>query len=221
MLRLFTHFKTLTLGLLIGAASVWVLNFFFFAHRLPSLPALFQENIEYKFYAYATQVTGKQRLQVAKLQETAVIERTSDLKAFWMDLPRVVVRATVPVEYGFFIEMNQGWKFRLHEDTLFVDVPALSNSTPAVDVSQLKFEVVKGSLFRNESESLRKIQSELMGILVEKSIAHRALVKDQARKSIEGFVRGWLSQVTRSNLPEKIIVRFPDDKDVSENPLSP
>ena len=221
MLRIFAHFKTLILGLLIGAASIWVLNTFYFARLLPTLPALFQENIEYKFYAYATQITGKQRLQVAKLQQVEVIERKSELKAFWIDLPRVVVKATVPVEYGFFIEMNQGWKFQMQGDTLFVDVPTLSNSTPAVDVSQLKFEVVKGSLFRNESESLQKVQSELTGILVEKSIQHRALVKDQARTSIEGFVRGWLSQFTRSTLPEKIIVRFPDDKDVSGNPLSP
>ena len=150
-------------------------------------------------------------MQVAKLHETEVFERTSQLKAFWVDLPDVVVKATVPVEYSFFVDMNQGWKFRLFNDEIVVEVPGLTNSTPAVDVSKLRFDVVKGSLIRNEKESLDKIQNELMGLLVEKSIEHRVTVREQARASIEQFVKGWLTQVT-GGIPGKTIkVHFADE----------
>ena len=176
-----------------------------------SIDELFTENIEYRFYAYATQITGKQRLQVAKLQETEIFERTSKLKAFWVDLPDVVVKATVPVEYNFFIDMNNGWKFKLLDNEIIVEVPGLTNSTPAVDISKLRFDVVKGSLFRNEKDSVEKIQKELMGLLIEKSIEHRETVRGQARTSVEQFIKGWLTQVTGKLPANTIRVHFADE----------
>ncbi|WP_374075712.1 hypothetical protein [Bdellovibrio bacteriovorus] len=190
---------------------MWIFNTYYLTKQVSSLEDLFRENIEYRFYSYATQIVGKQRLQVAKLQQVEVFERTSQLKAFWIDLPSVVVKATVPVEYSFFVDMNQGWKFRLIDDVVLVDVPGLTNSTPAVDIGKLRFDVVKGSIFRSESESLEKIQKELMGLLVEKSIEHRTVVREQARTSIEQFVGGWLSQVTGGLPSAKIRVRFADE----------
>lgn len=185
-----------------------------------SIDELFTENIEYRFYAYANQITGKQRLQVAKLQETEIFERTSKLKAFWVDLSDVVVKATVPVEYNFFIDMNNGWKFKLLDNEIIVEVPGLTNSTPAVDISKLRFDVVKGSLLRNEKDSVEKIQKELMGLLIEKSIEHRETVREQARTSVEQFVKGWLTQVTGKLPVNTIRVHFADEPEAVLKSLS-
>ncbi len=172
---------------------------------------MFHENIEYKFYSYATRITGKQRLQVAKLQETEIFERKSELKALWFHLPDVVVRAKVPVEYSFYVDMTQGWKFHREADEVIIDVPELTNSTPAVDIGHLQFDVVKGSVFRNEKEAIEAIQSDLMGLLIEKSIEHRQTVRDEARASIEQFVNGWFAQMTGA-APQKVRVRFPNEE---------
>ncbi|WP_413943466.1 hypothetical protein [Bdellovibrio sp. HCB-162] len=209
-MKSFSRFKYLLAGLVIGVVAFGLFN----AYRgkeATTVEDLFTENIEHRFYSYATQIVGKQRLQVAKLQETEVFERTSKLKAFWVDLPDVVVKATVPVEYSFFVDMNRGWKFQLVNNEILVDVPGLSNSTPAVDIGKLRFDVVKGSLFRSEKDSLEKIQKELMGLLVEKSIEHRKTVREQARTSLEQFIKGWLSQVTGGLPSEKIKIRFADE----------
>lgn len=203
--------KYLIAGLFLGFVAFAAVGIYIQRHLPLSLADLFRENIEYKFYAYATQITGKQRLQVAKLQETEVFERTSQAKAFWIDLPDVVVKAVVPVEYGFFVEMNQGWKFQLVGDEVLVEVPALTNSTPAVDISRLQFEVVKGGLLRNEKKEVEKLQKELMAMLVEKSIEYRAKVRSEARASIEQFVKGWLTQMTGKLPSEKVKVRFADE----------
>lgn len=209
-MKWFIRFKIFLFVSLV-VALVAVIFSVYQANKKTSVEDLFSENIEYRFYSYATQIVGKQRLQVAKLQETEVFERTSKLKAFWVDLPDVVVKATVPVEYSFFVDMNQGWKFRLLNNEILVEVPGLTNSTPAVDVGKLRFDVVKGSLFRSEKDSLDKIQKELMGLLVEKSIEHRVTVREQARTSIEQFVKGWLAQVTGALPSQNVKVRFADE----------
>lgn len=209
-MKFLIRFKAMlvVLGFLAVAVGIFTV---YRASKNISIDELFTENIEYRFYAYATQITGKQRLQVAKLQETEIFERTSKLKAFWVDLPDVVVKATVPVEYNFFVDMNNGWKFKLLDNEIIVEVPGLTNSTPAVDISKLRFDVVKGSLLRNEKDSLEKIQKELMGLLIEKSIEHREAVREQARTSVEQFVKGWLTQVTGKLPVNTIRVHFADE----------
>lgn len=212
-MKILSHLKTFFIGLIIGIIAVFCFNTFYLAKNTISLDQLFQENIEYKFYAYATKITGKQRLQVAKLQETEIFERKSEYKAFWISLPDVVVRAKVPVEYNFFVDMTQGWKFQQKsDDEVWVEVPELTNSTPAVDISHLSFDVVKGSVLRNEKEAVEAIQNDLMGMLVEKSIEHRQTVREQARSSIEQFINGWLAQVT-GQPPRKLRVRFAGEPD--------
>lgn len=215
--RAFSQLKFLFIGLLIGAIGFWVINTYYISKNLSGVEELFKEDIEYRFYKYATKISEKQRLQVATLQQVEIFERTSHLKALGLALPDVVVKATVPVEYSFFVSLNQGWKFTNTATEIIVDVPGLTNSTPAADVSKVRYDIVKGSLLRSENKSLRIIQKELMGLLVEKSIEHRSLVKEQARASVEKFVREWLVEATGENATKTIRIRFPDDSDRLEN----
>lgn len=209
--KFLSHLKFLIIGLLLGSIGFWAFNTYYIAQKLMSLEELFKENTEYKFHHYATKIMGKQRLQVAMLQQMEVFERTSQLKTLGIHLPDVVVKATLPVEYGFFVNMTSGWKFSNNAEEILVDVPELTNGKPAVDVGQLRYEIVKGSLLRSENESLLKLKQELMGLLTERSIAHRDLVKEQARASIEQFVRGWLKETTGAQIDKPLRIRFPDE----------
>ncbi|UXR63420.1 hypothetical protein EZJ49_10065 [Bdellovibrio bacteriovorus] len=173
-----------------------------------TMPDLFTEEITDRFYAYATKITGKQSLYVAKLQQTEVFERTSRAKALWFDLPSVVVKAEVPVEYNYFVNLTAGWRFEKNQTILVVYVPDLTSSKPAVDIAGMKLGIEKGSILRNEQESLQRLSQELSGLLVDRSIEHRALVREQARKSVEDFVRAWLGTAFQLKDDQSIEVRF-------------
>ncbi|WII70965.1 hypothetical protein QJS83_10885 [Bdellovibrio sp. 22V] len=177
------------------------------------LPDLFSENIQDRFYAYATKITGKQSLYVAKLNQMEVFERTSEAKALWFALPSIVVKAEVPVEYNYYVNLTSGWRFEVIENVLHVFIPELTNSTPAINIAKLKVGVAKGSLLRNETDVVKRFEQELPGLLVERGIEHRNLVREQARASVEGFVKAWIeSFVSRKGTAYKIQVLFPGEK---------
>lgn len=209
--------KILLFGVALGMALLFTWNLRQ-TMRGYSLDSVFNEATADVFYADARKISGKQALQVARLQQDESIERTSSAKSFWVDLPDVVVRVRAPVEYNFFVQLTDGWSFRRAGDEILVGVPELSNGTPAVDVGRLKFDVLKGSLIRDEKAVIDGLQSELMGLLTERGLAHRDLVRDQAREAIAGFVRGWLSKQTRYPVTEPIRVLFPgEDRPATKN----
>ena len=49
----------------------------------------------------------------------------------------MVVAATVPVEYTYYLDLDESWDFVLREGTLVVLAPEIRFNTPALDVSRL------------------------------------------------------------------------------------
>ncbi|MNU10511.1 hypothetical protein D3C72_2576980 [compost metagenome] len=61
---------------------------------------------------------------------------------------------------------------------------------------------------------------ELPGLLIDRAIANREVVREEARKSVETFVRGWIDSVTHDNFQRPIRIEFPHDSipsDTSKN----
>lgn len=219
MLKRIASIKTFIAGVLLGALVFYGLHLF--THRsLPkSFPELFTEDIEDRFQSYAIKLTGRQSLYVAKLETIEVIERTSNATALWFNLPTMILKAETPVEYNYFISLSAPWKFHLEGDTLVVRVPELGSSTPAVDVSKLKFTIEQGSVLRNEERALEKMADDLPTLLIEKAIQNRETVREEARVSVEKFIRTWFEMVTRQEYTNPIQIRFPRDKDIlDKNP---
>ncbi|MNK01132.1 hypothetical protein D3C87_189260 [compost metagenome] len=217
MMKSYFTVKVFIAGLVLGA--VLALGFGFYAKMVTTnlLPELFTEDIEDRFYAYATQITGKQNLYVARLQQTEVIERSSKAKALWFNLPTMILRAEAPVEYNYFLNLSAGWKFNRDGETFLVSVPELGSSTPAVDIAKLRFVVAQGSLLRNEKAALARLNQELPGLLVDRAIEHRELVREQARESAETFIRTWVAQVTGREFTNPILILFPGESPESRN----
>lgn len=176
-----------------------------------AFPDLFTENIEYRFRSYAIKLTGKQSLYVAKLQQHESIERTSYATLLWFQLPPMIVKVDVPVEYNYFVNLSGGWRFRVEADTLVVSIPELGSSTPAVDIAKLKMTIAEGGLLRNETKALEKMKKELPALLIDRAIANREVVREESRRSVEKFVRAWIGTVTQDNFERPIRIEFPHD----------
>ncbi|KYG62393.1 hypothetical protein AZI86_16285 [Bdellovibrio bacteriovorus] len=206
-------FKMTFLAVIIGGGALLMYSVYRTQNVVPHLlEKIFSEDVNDKFHAYATKVSGKQSLHVARLNRMEIYERTSKAKAFGFSLPDVIVSITFPVEYNYNVSLTAGWKFEKRDGMLMVYAPELSGQTPAVNVSEMKFEIKKGSFIRDENQVRERLQKELTGFLSENSIALREQVRTEARLSIEQFVRGWVaSQVTENTTALPIKVLFPGE----------
>lgn len=217
MLKWVSSIKVFIAGAVLGALVFYGVHLFTHRSLNKSFPELFTEDIEDRFQSYAIKLTGRQSLYVAKLQEIEVIERTSNATALWFDLPTMILKAETPVEYNYFISLSAPWKFHLDGDTLVVQVPELGSSTPAVDVAKLKFTVEQGSVLRNEERALEKMAEDLPSLLIEKAISNREVVREEARKSAEQFIRTWFEMVTHQEYTKPIRIKFPRDKESADS----
>lgn len=168
------------------------------------------ETAQTRFLSYATTVAPLKRVELAKINQLEVFERSSQVKLFWdhFNLPEVVVRATVPVEYRFYVELDEGWQIEMKDNTVNVIAPSLQAGTPSPDISKLKFEVQKGSLFRNEVKVAEALQKDLSEMLKQRALQSVALVRDTARGQVTSLVKQWLVSESKN---ANIFVRFADE----------
>jgi len=165
------------------------------ASELRSVAAAFKTGtIITTFVSYATEVSGSQHLQFATLKEMEVFERTDRAQILWgqLELPEVVVRAEAPVEYTYYLDLEERWDFLLEGQTVRVQGPPIRFNTPAIDVSHLRYDVRSGSVFRDEALALENLKRGLSELSRERASSNVALVRELGRKKTEEFVRTWL-----------------------------
>lgn len=212
MMKWFMRIKVLSYLALVVLLGVGA--YFLVSKLRPSSGAyvhLYDEQITEKFATTIQQLTGKQSLYVAKLHTVEVVERTSAAKALGISLPSVVLEAEIPVEYNYYVPLSGGWRFEVRDRVLKVFPPELTSSRPAVDLAKMKFKIKKGSVLRNQKELLKKFESDIPGFLIERAIQHRDSVRDEARNSVEEFIRSWiLTSMTHLEI-EQVEVQFPQD----------
>jgi hypothetical protein len=148
------------------------------------------------FLSYATTLEGTTRLQVATLEQQELFERKDESSTLWgaLELPEIVVQATAPVEYTYYLDLDREWLFRLQDHTLEVTAPRLRFNKPAVDVSQMRFDVRQDSLFRDTDTAREKLRQAMTPMVHRRAQENVALVREVARRQTEVFVRQWLAQ---------------------------
>jgi hypothetical protein len=154
-----------------------------------------------RFAAYTTGLQGTTYLQVATLKQVQSFELEDRSAVFWgtVELPPVVVRATAPVDYTYFVDLHGSWQLRLREGmpgqragSVLVLAPVLRFNKPAVDVSRLRWQVVQGSLLRDEAEVQAQLRREITGRTAIQATANLPLVRETARQQVARFVKEWL-----------------------------
>lgn len=151
--------------------------------------------IHTSFTSHATQVAGNSYLQFATLDETEVFERTDRAAALWgqLQLPDVVVRATAPVQYTYYLDLDRPWRFELEEgDRIVVVAPAISYNQPAIDVSRLDYEIRADSVLRDETKAIAALKQGLARMARERAEENIPLVREIGRRETQQFVRNWL-----------------------------
>jgi hypothetical protein len=165
------------------------------------------------FARYATEIEGVSRLQVATLRQVEVFERTEEATLFWgtVDLPELVVSARAPVEYTYYLDLDAEWDF-VHENlTIRVLAPPIRFNRPAVDVSAIRYEVVRGSLLRDERGALERLARGMTVLAHLRARENLPLVRETARQASERFVANWLAWQFEDGAAQRVEVRFRDE----------
>lgn len=178
-----------------------------------------QGTIRTAFASYATSVSGTNFLQFATLRQTEVFTRTDKSSVLWggLELPEVVVSATAPVVYTAYLDFNDEWHFDLSDQSLEVQVPPIRFNLPAIDASQIQYEVRKGSLLRDEDEALEELKQGLTQMSIRRSRDHLPLIRELGRRKTEEFIENWLVQSFGDGDDYRVRVVFADEVEFGRN----
>ena len=170
-------------------------------------------SVQRRFEAFTQRVEGTNRLQVVRLDQVQRFELEDRSAVFWgtVELPPVVVRATAPVQYVYFVDLEGTWRFDLRDERVLVTAPPLRSNRPAFDVSRMRWHVVRGSLLRDEHEVQEQLRRELMGRAAIQARVNLPVVRETARRQVERFVTNWLLQSFEDAEGYRVEVTFADE----------
>ena len=169
--------------------------------------------VQRRFEAFTERVEGTNHLQVVRLDQTQRFELEDRSAVFWgtVELPPVVVRATAPVQYVYYVDLEGAWRFDLRDGRVLVTAPPLRSNKPAIDVSRMRWQVVRGSLLRDEHEVQEQLRRELMGRAGIQARVNLPVVRETARRQVERFVTNWLLQSFDDAEGYRVEVVFADE----------
>lgn len=178
-----------------------------------------QGTITTTFTSYATTISGSQYLQFATLSQRETFTRTdeSSLLFGYIPLPDVIVEASAPVSYTYYLDLNARWDFVLKDGVILVTAPDIKFNKPALDVSRIAYEVKKGSHFRSTDDAMQNLRSSMTWMCYQKAKANVELVRDTGRKQTESFVEHWLAKSFADGKNYPVKVRFRSEKNAPEN----
>ena len=166
-----------------------------------------------RFISYAAEMSGSSYLQFATLKEMEVFERKDSATVLWgqFALPDVVVRAEAPVEYTYYLNLDEPWELVLEEHAVIVHAPPIRYNTPAIDVSNIRYEVTDRSFLRDEEEALENLRKGLSQLSKQRAAENVTLVRELGRKQTAEFIRTWLMSSYDDADAYRIDVVFADE----------
>ncbi len=179
--------------------------------QLANLAAAFKQGtVTTSFTSYATTISGSQYLQFATLAQMEVFTRKdqASLAFGYVPLPDVIVEATAPVTYTYYLDLNERWDFLLKDGVIYVIAPDIKFNKPAVDASRITYEVKKDSFFRNTTEAQASLKESITLLSYQKAKANVELVRETGRHQTEAFVQNWLARSFSDGKQYPVRVRF-------------
>jgi len=173
-----------------------------------------QGKITTEFVSYASSISPTHRLQFATLKQKEIFTRKDEAStAFgYVPLPEVIVEARAPVEVTYYLDLNARWQLVLQDGVLHVLAPGIKFNTPAVDASQIKYEVRKDSAFRNSATAIEGLKQSITILARDRARENLSLVRETGRRQTGEFVEKWLMKSFADGKQYPVKVYFPDEK---------
>jgi hypothetical protein len=170
------------------------------------------------FISYAAEVSGSNYLQFATLKQMEVFERKDSRATLWgqLELPDVVVQATAPVEYTYYLDLNGTWEMTLEDHAVVVLAPEIEFNTPSIDASAIRYEVHEGSVFRDEDIVVDLLRQGLMEMSRKRAHENIALIRELGRRKTAEFVQKWMTQTFSDGAAYHVEVQFLDERRAPE-----
>jgi hypothetical protein len=171
-----------------------------------------QGRVSTEFISYATTLSNQHYLQFATLKQTEIFTRKDESTTGfgYIPLPEVVVEARAPVEFTYYLDLNESWEFVLKDNVVYVFAPAIRFNKPAVDASAITYEVKKGYFKTAEAqENLKKSLTSLVALKAKENVA---LVRETGRKQVSDFVENWLMRSFSDGRQHTVKVYFANEK---------
>jgi len=180
-------------------------------HQLQKVASAFsQGTVTTTFTSYATSISGSQYFQFATLNQTEVFTRKDETTTGfgYIPLPDVIVEATAPVTYTYFLDLNDKWDFVLQDGVIYVTAPDIKYNKPAVDPSKITYEVKRNSMIRNTKDAMENLKSSITVLSYRKAQTNINLVRENGRRQTELFVQNWLEHSFTDGKNYPVKVRF-------------
>ena len=164
-----------------------------------------------EFISYATTITNQQFFQFATLRQHETFTRTEETTtAFgYVPLPEVVVEARAPVEYTYHLDFNAPWNFVLKDKVVHVFPPPIRFNKPAIDASEIAYDVKKGYL--KTDEALANLKKSITSLAVLRARENIPLVRESCRQQTTLFVERWLVRSFTDADSYAVKVHFPGE----------
>jgi len=174
-----------------------------------------------RFISYAAEMSGSNYLQFANLKQMEVFERTDSATVMWgqLALPDIVVRAEAPVQYTYYLDLDERWELLIEDQTVLVQAPEIRWNQPAIDVSQLRYDIADRSVLRDEEKALENLRRGLSELSKMRAKENVALVRELGRKKTQEFIRNWLLASYDDAKSYRIEVVFADETNLAPPPL--
>jgi hypothetical protein len=119
-----------------------------------------------------------------------------------------VVEAEAPVTYTYYLDLGDRWDFQLRDGVIWVTAPEIKFNKPAVDASEIRYQVTKDSVLRKSAPALENLKSSITWLSNERAKTNIDLVRDTGRAKTEEFVETWLARSFSDGKNYAVKVRF-------------
>jgi hypothetical protein len=158
-----------------------------------------------RWESYVAETEGTNHLQVARLQTVETVTRTDKKTIAWdmIELPDLTIRMEAPVEYVFYLDLEGSWEFFWNENEggITVLAPKIRYNRPAVDVSNLRFTTLEGSLLRRERPARARFVRDMTRVLRSKAGEKIPEIRETARDEVRTFVQNWFVALAFPDAP--------------------
>ncbi len=170
------------------------------ANRVIDIAKAFKKGtIINEFRSYATSVSATNYLQIAKLSTHETFSKTDSKMILWDQfyLGDIKVEIRAPVEYTFFVDLNENWQFILKDKEMEVMIlaPKIQVNKPFIDISNLTISSEKSILRRGKSKIEEQLRKEIVGLTKVRARGKIKLIRAIAKDMVAQFVQNWFINV--------------------------